>query len=88
MSWKLIDPRGEGTARLIESDGDWAVIEATLPYPIGATVRVLDTGGTEYRIKVRGGKKVGEGAFRVEGRLQGMTREEREGLLTQLPQRS
>jgi hypothetical protein len=88
MSWKLIDPRGEGSARLLESDGDWAVIEATHPYPIGATVRALDSAGTEYRIKVRGGKKVAEGAFRVEGRLLGMTREEREGLLAQLPQRS
>lgn len=88
MSWKLIDPRGEGSARLLESDGDWAVIEATHPYPIGATVRALDPGGTEYRIKVRGGKKVAEGTFRVEGRLLGMTREQREGLLVQLPQRS
>ncbi|MEY4547370.1 MAG: hypothetical protein RL685_3565 [Pseudomonadota bacterium] len=85
MSWKLIDARGEGTARLIESDGDWAVIEATHPYPIGATVRAVDASGTEYRIKVRGGKKVAEGCFRVEGRLQGMTREERAGLLAQLP---
>jgi hypothetical protein len=84
MSWKLVDARGEGSARLIESDGDWAVIEATHPYPIGATVRAVDDGGTEYRIKVRGGKKVGEGAFRVEGRLLGMTREERERLLGQL----
>lgn len=88
MSWKLIDARGEGTARLLESDGDWAVIEATHPYPIGATVRALDAAGIEYRIKVRGGKKLAEGSFRVEGRLQGMTREEREGLLAQLPQRS
>ncbi len=87
MSWKLLDPRGEGTARLLESDGDWAVIEASHPYPIGATVRALDPGATEYRIKVRGGKKLSEGVFRVEGRLLGMTREQREALLAQLPQR-
>lgn len=88
MSWKLLDPRGEGTARLLESDGEWAVVEATHPYPIGATLRAVDASGIEYRIKVRGGKKVAEGAFRVEGRLQGMKREEREALLAQLPQRS
>ena len=88
MSWKLLDPRGEGTARLLESDGDWAVVEATHPYPIGATLRGLDAGGVEYRIKVRGGKKLGEASFRVEGRLLGITREEREALLAQLPQRS
>lgn len=88
MSWKLVDARGEGDVRLIESDGDWAVVEATLPFPIGATLRTVDAGGTEYRIKVRGGKKVADDCFRVEGRLIGMTREEREGLLAQLPQRS
>jgi hypothetical protein len=85
MSWKLVDPRVQGSVRLLESDGEWAVVESTHPYPIGATLRAIDAAGTEYRIKVRGGKKVADGAFRVEGRLQGMTREEREALLAQLP---
>jgi hypothetical protein len=81
-SWKLVDQgRGGGEARLIETDGEWAVVEATQAFPIGATLRAQDASGTEYRVKVRGGKKVGEGWFRVEGRLVGMTREERETLL-------
>jgi hypothetical protein len=81
-SWKLIDQgRGGGEARLIETDGEWAVVESTQAFPIGATLRALDASGTEYRVKVRGGKKVGEGWFRVEGRLVGMTREQRERLL-------
>jgi hypothetical protein len=83
LSWKLVDQgRGGGDVRLIETDGDWAVVEATQAFPIGATLRALDAAtGTEYRLKVRGGKKVAEGWFRVEGRLIGMTREERETLL-------
>jgi len=85
-SWKLIDQgRGGGEARLIETDGEWAVVEATQAFPIGATLRALDETGTEYRVKVRGGKKVGEGWFRVEGRLVGLTREERERLLDAVP---
>ncbi len=81
--WSLVDQgRGGGEVRLIETDGDWAVVEATQPFPIGATLRALDgASGTEYRLKVRGGKKVSEGWFRVEGRLQGLTREQREQLL-------
>jgi hypothetical protein len=83
VTWKLVDQgRGEGEARLIETDGEWAVVEATQPFPIGATLRGVDAAtGAEYRIKVRGGKKVTEGWFRVEGRLVGMTREQRERLL-------
>jgi hypothetical protein len=81
-NWTLVDQgRGGGEARLIETDGDWAVVEATQAFPIGATLRALDATGTEYRVKVRGGKKVGEGWFRLEGRFMSMTREERERLL-------
>lgn len=42
---------------------------ATHDSKIGATLRALDATGTEYRVKVRGGKKVTEGWFRVEGRF-------------------
>ena len=86
--WKLVDQgRGGGEARLIETDGDWAVVEATQAFPIGATLRALDAAGTEYRVKVRGGKKVEEGWFRVEGRFVGMTREARARLLEAASQR-
>jgi hypothetical protein len=83
LKWSLVDQgRGGGEARLVETDGDWAVVEATQAFPIGATLRALDTAsGVEYRIKVRGGKKVSEGWFRVEGRLVSLTREQREQLL-------
>ena len=85
LKWSLVDQgRGGGEVRLIETDGDWAVVEATQAFPIGATLRALDTTGTEYRIKVRGGKKVSEGWFRVEGRLMSLTREQRERLLESL----
>lgn len=57
---------------------------ATHDSKIGATLRALDATGTEYRIKVRGGKKVAEGWFRVEGRWMSLTREQRERLLESL----
>jgi hypothetical protein len=81
--WSLVDQgRGGGEVRLIETDGDWAVVEATQAFPIGATLLARDgASGTEYRIKVRGGKTGSEGWFRVEGRLVSLTREQREQLL-------
>ena len=85
LKWSLVDQgRGGGEVRLIETDGEWAVVEATQAFPIGATLRALDASGTEYRIKVRGGKKAAEGWFRVEGRLMSLTREQRERLLASL----
>ena len=86
MRWQLVDQgRGTGSAQVIESDGEWAVVEATQPFPIGATLRGVESeAGTEYRVKVRGGKKLRDGCYRVEGRFVGMTREERERLLAAL----
>ena len=86
MRWQLVDQgRGTGQATVIESDGEWAVVEATQAFPIGATLRGVEAAtGTEYRVKVRGGKKLRDGCFRVEGRFVGMTREERERLLAAL----
>ena len=86
MRWQLVDQgRGGGEARVVESDGEWAVIEATQAFPIGATVRGVEVEtGTEYRVKVRGGKKLRDACYRVEGRFVGMTREERDRLLASL----
>ena len=82
LKWTLVDQgQGGGDVVLIETDGEWAVVEATQAFPIGATLRAVDATGAEYRIKVRGGKKVTEGWFRVEGRLMSLTREQRERLL-------
>jgi hypothetical protein len=81
--WKLADQgRGEGEARLVESDGDWAVVESTQPFPIGATLCGSDPEtSTEYRVKVRAGRRVDETWFRIEGRFVSLTREQRERLL-------
>jgi hypothetical protein len=86
VRWQLVDQgRGAGQATVVESDGEWAVVEATQPFPIGATLRGIEAEtGTEYRVKVRGGKKLRDGCYRVEGRFVGMTREERERLLAAL----
>jgi len=86
LTWKLVDQgRGQGEARVIETDGDWAVVEATQAFPIGATLHALDVATqAEYRLKMRAGKKIADGRFRVEGRLIGLTREARQGLLEAL----
>jgi hypothetical protein len=86
LVWTLPDQgRGAGEARLIESDGDRAVVEATAPFPIGATLSALDPEtGLEYRIKVRAGRRLDERRFRVEGRFVSLTREQRDGLLAAL----
>ena len=86
MLWKLREQgRGPGEARLVDTNGDWVIVEATLAFPIGATLIGTEAEtGAEYRIKVRGGKKLSEGCFRVEGRLLGLTREGRERLLAAL----
>lgn len=86
MSWKLPDRgQGEGQARLVETDGHHAVVESTLPFAAGATLVAVDPAtATEYRIKVRGGKRVDSTWFRIEGRFVSLTRAEREVLLAAL----
>ena len=60
-------------------------VESTLPFAAGATLVGTDPETqSEYRIKVRGGRRVGEGAFRIEGRFVSLTRDERERLLAAL----
>jgi len=79
---------GEGTAQLIEIDGERAVVEATRPFPVGATLTAIDeTTGIEYRVKVRRGRLVREGWFRLEGRFVTLTKAEREALLEQMAQK-
>lgn len=84
--WTLADQgRGEGQARLVESDGDWAVVESTQPFPIGATLSGTDPEtSTEYRVKVRAGRRLNETWFRIEGRFVSLTREQRERLVASL----
>lgn len=86
MSWRLEDRgQGAGEARLVESDGQRAVVESTLPFAAGATLVGTDAAtGTEYRVKVRGGKRIDERWFRIEGRFVSLTKAEREELLAAL----
>lgn len=86
MSWQLPDRgQGEGRARLVETDGLHAVVESTLPFAAGATLVGVDAvTGSEYRIKVRGGKRIDDTWFRIEGRFVSLTKAEREVLLAGL----
>jgi hypothetical protein len=83
MSWKLADHgQGEGQARLVETDGQRAVVESTLPFAAGATLIGVDlTTGSEYRIKVRGGRRIDDTWFRIEGRFVSLTKAERDVVL-------
>lgn len=86
MSWRLADRgQGEGQARLVETDGHRAVVESTLPFAAGATLVGVDAAtGAEYRVKVRGGKRIDDTWFRIEGRFVSLTKAEREALLAAL----
>jgi hypothetical protein len=90
MSWKLADQgQGEGEARLLESDGHLAVIQSTLPFAAGATLVGIDAeANTEYRVKVRGGRRLDATWFRIEGRFVSLTKPERERLLAVLAERA
>lgn len=83
MGWRLPDRgQGEGQARLVETDGQHAVVESTLPFAAGATLVGIDAAtGAEYRIKVRGGKRIDATWFRIEGRFVSLTKAEREVML-------
>jgi hypothetical protein len=89
VSWRLPDQgQGEGRARVVETDGQRAVVESTLPFAAGATLVGVDPAtGSEYRIKVRGGRRIDDTWFRIEGRFVSLTKPERERLLASLPQK-
>jgi hypothetical protein len=86
LVWALPDQgQGEGRARLLETDGQRVAVESTLPFAAGATLVGKDPETqAEYRIKVRGGRRVSDGAFRIEGRFVSLTRDERDRLLAAL----
>ncbi len=88
MSWTLPDHgQGEGEARLVETDGQRASVESTLPFAAGATLIGIDpTTGAAYRVKVRGGRRIDEKWFRIEGRFVSLTKAEREVVLAALAQ--
>jgi hypothetical protein len=86
MIWQLPDHgQGEGQARLVETDGQRAVVESTLPFAAGATLIGIESAtGAEYRVKVRGGRRIDDTWFRIEGRFVSLTKPERERLLSAL----
>ena len=86
MTWRLPDQgQGEGQARLVESDGHHAVVESTLPFAAGSTLVGIDPAtSAEYRVKVRGGRRIDATWFRIEGRFVSLTKAERERLLAAL----
>jgi hypothetical protein len=86
LLWALADQgQGEGRARLLETDGQRVAVESTLPFAAGATLVGIDPETqAEYRVKVRGGRRVADGLFRIEGRFVSLTRDERERLLAAL----
>jgi hypothetical protein len=86
MTWRLPDRgQGEGQARLLETDGQRVVVESTLAFAAGATLIGVElVTSTEYRIKVRGGRRIDDTWFRIEGRFVGLTKAERERLLEEL----
>jgi hypothetical protein len=86
VPWRLVDQgQGPGEARLVETNGHHALIESTLPFAAGALLIAVDPAtGVEYRIKVRGGRRLNESWFRIEGRFVTLTKPERERLMLRL----
>jgi hypothetical protein len=77
--------QGGGVARLVETDGQRAVLESSQPFPAGATLVGLSSSGVEYRVKVRGGRRIDERWFRIEGRFVSLTKSQRAEILAQMP---
>jgi len=73
-----------GEARVLETDGERTVLQSSLPFPAGAMIVGVTESGVEYRVKVRGGRRIDERWFRIEGRFVSLTKEQREALLAQM----
>lgn len=75
---------GEGTAELVETDGEVVLLSATRSSPPGSILTGTDeVTGVAYKIKVRACRREAEGkaAFRIEGRFVDLTRAMREVLM-------
>ncbi|MBE7478374.1 MAG: hypothetical protein HS104_00055 [Polyangiaceae bacterium] len=74
---------GGGSARLLTTNGDLVTLLSSSAWPPGTPLEG-DFEGSTYRVKVRSCKRSGEDpelAFRIEGRFQNLTREQRERVL-------
>lgn len=81
-----IDLPGGEAARIIEANGEHAVVRSSTPSPPGSTLRgVARDGSGEYRVKVRGCRRIADDdalPFRIEGRFVDLTKQQRARLLS------
>lgn len=74
---------GGGSARLLESNGDLVTLFSSSAWPPGTPLEGSFEGAT-YRVKVRSCRRSDEDPelpFRIEGRFQNLTRQQRERVL-------
>ncbi|GMV17480.1 MAG: hypothetical protein KJ015_40495 [Myxococcales bacterium] len=74
---------GGGSARLLTTNGDLVTLLSSTAWPPGTPLEGSFEGST-YRVKVRSCKRSEEEPelpFRIEGRFQNLTREQRERVL-------
>jgi len=72
-----------GTARVVETDGNFVTLLSSRAFPPGATLEGRDASGN-YRVKVRRSRRVSEPEpmlFHVEGRWVSLSREQRQHVL-------
>jgi hypothetical protein len=80
MDW-LIEEGGD--ARLVRTDGDRALVDASRPFPVGSTLVGTETSSdASFRVKVRGCRRTDSGRFLVEGRFVNLSRDQRDRLQT------
>ena len=72
---------GGGAAAIVDNQGDHVTVRSSVASPPGSTL-VLDHHGLSVQVKVRGCKRLGDGAlpFQILGRLVSLTRAGREQL--------
>jgi hypothetical protein len=77
-----------GTARVIDTDGNFVTLLSPQAFPPGSTLEGQHETVT-YRVKVRGSRRVSAAAepasFRVEGRWVGLSRSQRQRVLANCP---
>jgi hypothetical protein len=67
---------------LLETDGNRALVQSSQPFPTGATLIGIELEtGSEYRVKVRHGRRKDDSWFQIEGRFLSLTKEQREAVL-------
>ena len=69
-----------GGAELLSLSAQSMVVRSETPHPPGARVDGTTAEGTVLRMKVHGGKREADGAYRIEGRPIDLGRELRERL--------